>query len=346
MDKERVKLILGWAMRNRAEDTVFDERFYYWTPEAKKIFNKLTMLGGDYGDCLLIGVIGQSGVGKSALLKALKWKLMKWFEKKYGSPGDYQKVLTVKWKPEDFEFYMETFQDHHTVFIDMPDYGTKDIRRINKDLNILYEIWRFLRQQYEWFELIESDAKKRYQVNIVVFLQKELVKRQQHFFLRKMDIVELRPLKPDELVHAFLMRFEDYEPFTRDSLMLIAELSRGIFRRFMRYIQLCLEDMIERNADKVTVEDVENIITDNVLMQDMELEFFDIFRNQRYANYATRIISFLIRKKEADQKTIAEYLNIHPTIAGRIISTLEQNGYVTRERGKRAQWLVKIQRCK
>jgi DNA-binding MarR family transcriptional regulator len=59
--------------------------------------------------------------------------------------------------------------------------------------------------------------------------------------------------------------------------------------------------------------------------------------------HAINILKFLRDVKEADQKTIAENLDVHPTILGRIVATLEDSGYVKRIRGKRKTWKVIIQ---
>lgn len=352
MVEERVKEILQWAMRNRAEDS-FDERYYYWTPQAKRLFNKLTILGGLHGNCLLIGVRGSSGVGKSALLRALSAKLRAWIDDEHNPEEDYKRraVFIVKWGSIDehkFDKYNnpESYEHHHSILIDTPDYSKRDIRKINRDLTQIHNVWNAVRETYQTFEYADPNKTgihQRYTANFVIFLQKELVKRQDHFFLRKMDIVELKPLKPTELLEAFKMRFDTFEPFTEEALTLIAGLSRGIFRRFMHYTQLTLETMIEQGASEVTVDDVKTVITEDILVEDMELEFYDIFRNERYMHHGTRILTFLRDVKKTDQKTIAENLGIHPTILGRIVATLEENGYVKRIRGKGKTWKVVIQ---
>jgi len=353
MDKERVKTILQWAMRNRAEDS-FELEYYYWTPQAKRLFNKLTILGGLYGNCLLIGVRGSSGVGKSALLKALRRKLELWVsENKSDKPGWLRRYLspifTVKWGEQhkiDSYDNAQSYEAHHSNLIDTPDYGRRDLRKINRDLTQIFNIWNEVRERLHYGTEQDPNVEgyhQRFTGNFVVFLQKELIKPRDHFFLRKMDIVELKSLTTNELLEAFKMRFTTFDPFTGESLTLIAELSRGIFRRFMRYIQLALENMIERGATEVTVDDVKAVITEEILMEDMELEFYDMFKNERYTRHAVRILNFLRDTGQIDQKTIAEELGIHATILGRIVANLEENGYVKRIRGTGKTWQVEIQ---
>lgn len=351
MNQERAKIVLQWAMRNRAEDS-FEEQYYYWTPQAKKLFNKLTILGGLYGNCILIGVRGSSGVGKSALLKALKRKLELWVNEHKSEKyfGRYESsVFAVKWgeqgrmNPYDNP---QSYEAHHSNLIDTPDYGRCDLRKINRDLTQIFNVWNEVRKRLHYGTLQEPNVKgihQRFTGNFVIFLQKELIKPKDHFFLRKMDIVELKSLTTNELLEAFEMRFTTFDPFTEESLTLIAELSRGIFRRFMRYIQLTLENMIERGSTEVTVGDVKAVITEEIIMEDMELEFYDMFKNERYTRHAVRILNFLRDAGQTDQKTIAEELGIHATILGRIVATLEENGYVKRVRGTGKTWKVEIQ---
>lgn len=346
MSEDRLKLVLRWAMNNRAEDS-FEERFYYWTPEAKKLLNKLTLFGGELGDSLLIGVIGPSGAGKSALARALRFKMEEWcltkeWYKQRQFMNDEEKFeflgtrfLLLKWMPsKEFThriYYRgelpmqkaDSYSSTHSVFMETADYGHKDIRLINRDLNNLHNLWSAVRSD-RWNNT----------VNFVIFLQKELIENLDHFFLRKMDKVKLGLLTTQELLEAFKLRFESYDPFNEDAIMLIAELSRGVFRRFMRYIQLVIEDVIMKGANQITVENVKAVITQDVLMQDMELEFFDIFKNKRYKEYAVKVLQFLRENKTVNQKTLAEELGVHATILGRILATLEENEYIKRTRGR------------
>jgi hypothetical protein len=40
------------------------------------------------------------------------------------------------------------------------------------------------------------------------------------------------------MLEAYLKRFKTPEPFTEDAILLLARMSRGIFRRFLRYLIL------------------------------------------------------------------------------------------------------------
>ena len=115
------------------------------------------------------------------------------------------------------------------LFIDLPDYSKSSRRNMIRDLRDVEALWKKLQQ--EPFEQTNQI--------LVVGCQKELFKG--HFFFGKMDVVEIESLKPEELVEAYKRKWEDVKPFTQDALFLIAELSRGVFRRFLKYIQLLIE---------------------------------------------------------------------------------------------------------
>lgn len=352
--KERIKNMLTWSMHNRAEDVKdFKLNYYYWTPEAKKILNRILILKRlereegikkederDFftmGNSILMGIIGKSGVGKSALAQALYAKLLEFYNVKepdlffHISHLKYESGKKLNTSQECKEFLTYTV---NTALIETPDYAKRDVRKINRDLDRMFNLWETFRGS-EW--------KCENVLNFVFFFQKELVEKTDHFFLRKMDIIELKPLTPEQLIEAFKLKFKTCEPFSEEALTLIAELSRGIFRRFMRYIQLCLEDMLEREKNQVKVEDVKNVITPDVLMHDLDLELSDIFRNERYKRISIMVLKHLREHGSVNQKTLAEILDVHATILGRILSTLEDNGYVKRERGRKKELIIKIQ---
>lgn len=68
--------------------------------------------------------------------------------------------------------------------------------------------------------------------NFVIVIQKEMFR--DNFLFDKMEKVEL------EMVEAYRKRFKAIDPFTEDALLNLARMSRGIFRRFLRYITLTI----------------------------------------------------------------------------------------------------------
>lgn len=340
------RMVLSWASKNRAEEGVHG---YYQTKQFQRVLNLLKMVP----EGMLVGVMGYSGQGKTAFIRALGHYLKPFYEESEPKVTEEVEefeggkiirrdtrpdfiVSIPKWDSGVFKRFSAKVHKHSEMkaykafLIDTPDYGRKDIRRINQDLTQISEWWSDLR----WYGCM---------ANVVVFLQRELVRAQQHFFLLKMSpLIELKPLKPEEMVEFYNNNFNSCKPFTEDSLTLIAELSKGIFRRFMRYIQLAIQDMLEKERDVVSVEDVHRVITDDVLMKDMELEFWDMFRSESKKQTAFKIISFLRLNKETTQTQIAEAVGVNEATISRIIPVLEDNGYVKRKRVEHGRWLVSL----
>lgn len=73
----------------------------------------------------------------------------------------------------------------------------------------------------------------------MIAIQKEMFR--DHFFLDKMHKIELEPLKLEQMLEAYRKALGTLEPFTRDGLLTLARMSRGISRRFLRYIILTLD---------------------------------------------------------------------------------------------------------
>jgi hypothetical protein len=165
-----------------------------------------------------------------------------------------------------------------------------------------------------------------------------------HFFFGKMDIVELCRLKPTELLNAYKSKWKSVEPFTEDALVLIGQLSQGIFRRFLRYIGKSVEQVLLSNAPlPVAVESVKLAITTEQLAKDMDLELTDLFKNNREQKMlATKTLTCIRENQGINQKTLAELLDAEEMAISRIIKTLEAYGYIRRERGLQKEWRLML----
>lgn len=216
------------------------------------------------------------------------------------------------------------------LFIDLPDYSKKNRTQMNKDLKLVETIWKKLQgNEYETWQIF------------VLGIQKEMFGG--HFFFGKMDIVELEPLKSTELVEAYKKKWETSEPFTDDALLLIAEYSRGVFRRFLKYIQVCIERTVtEQKEFPITVSLVKETVTLDKLVKDMELELSDIFKQKEKKLQAVKLLNFLRLVKQANQKLIAKELDINEMAVSRLVSKLEAHNYITRTRGRQKEWLIHL----
>jgi len=99
---------------------------------------------------------------------------------------------------------------------------------------------------------------------------------------------DVQPLKPEQMLEAYRNRFKTTEPFTEDALLTLARICRGIFRRFLRYIQLVIElwETRHRATGSIDLALVKEAITTDRLAEDMELELSKLF--PRPAGVSTR----------------------------------------------------------
>ena len=209
------------------------------------------------------------------------------------------------------------------ILIDTPDYSKTDRRLMAKDLEEIYWLWNSISQATRFED--ESNP------NIVVAIQKEMFR--DHFFFDKMEKVELEPLKPQQMVEAYRKRFKVIDPFTEDSLLNLARMSRGIFRRFLRYITLTLrrwEICGKRTIDTAIVKEAIPVAR---LAEDMELELAELFpKHSDLRLLAVRLLMLLEESGERKQIELADFLEVKPYELSRLLTRLEAAHYVARRR--------------
>ena len=216
------------------------------------------------------------------------------------------------------EAWLRILISKRVLLIDTPDYSKTDRRLMAKDLEGIYWIWNFV---------IRHNA----EANIVVAIQKEMFR--DHFFFDKMEKVELEPLKPQQMVEAYRKRFKVIDPFTEDALLNLARMSRGIFRRFLRYITLTLrrwEICGKRTIDTAIVKEAIPVAR---LAEDMELELAELFpKHSDLRLLAVRLLMLLEESGERKQIELAELLEVEPYVLSRLLTKLEVAHYITRRR--------------
>jgi len=167
---------------------------------------------------------------------------------------------------------------------------------------------------------------------IIVAIQKEM--SQDHFFLGKMRIIELNPLSTTQILEIYLKQFQTFEPFTEDALTLLAQFSRGIFRRFLKYITLSLElwnSKYRRTRQLIDVSIIKEAVPATLLAKDMELELTNLFPNSKeQRTSAVTIIIILQEHGPTTQKQLTKQLQLNPYTLSRILTRLEENNYITR----------------
>jgi hypothetical protein len=213
-----------------------------------------------------------------------------------------------------------------TILIDLPDYDRTSISNMSNDLSTIQEWWNIY---------ITS------RTSLVIFFQKELFKG--HFFMGKMDVVELTPFCPGDLVSFFVKKFGSATPFTAESLKEIAVLCRGIFRRFKKYVRICLEKAKYLEKGEVNSEDIRQWITIEQLQADMELELQTIFPKETLLRRTSVLVLRELRKNGGltQRRLINDVFGGNSVTATRVLDKLEMYDYIIRERlGK--EKLVKL----
>jgi DNA-binding MarR family transcriptional regulator len=169
--------------------------------------------------------------------------------------------------------------------------------------------------------------------NFVIAIQGEMF--QGHFFFDKMKKVELTPLSPNSLVEAYRKRFKETEPFTEETLLKLASMSRGIFRRFLRYITITLDlwQSRKRRLNSIGPELVTQAISTKRLAEDMDLELADLFpKHSDLRLQAVRLLMHLESSGPTRQSQVADDLDLEPYVLSRLLTKLELHRYIVRHR--------------
>ena len=110
-------------------------------------------------------------------------------------------------------------------------------------------------------------------------------------------------------------------------------LSRGIYRRFKRYISLTIRTLQWQlgPSDLITPDLVRNVITSERLAEDLDTELEELFpKNIDSRRDAARIIHHLRASGPLDQSKLGEALDMPSYTLSRLLSKMEPR-YVTRK---------------
>ncbi|OGD53027.1 hypothetical protein A3K80_03815 [Candidatus Bathyarchaeota archaeon RBG_13_38_9] len=207
------------------------------------------------------------------------------------------------------------------ILIDTPDYSKTDKRMMGKDLDGICWLWNYL--------LNGSGIKP----NFVIAIQKEMFGG--HFFFDKMIKIDLKPLTSEQMLEAYKKCFKTTDPFTEEALLTLARMSRGIFRRFLRYITLTLDLWMSKTQSKEHIEPeiVKEAVTTKRLADDMELELTELFPKQSELKpQAVQLLLHLSEKGSKNQNQLSEDLELKPYTISRILAKLESHNYIRRTR--------------
>jgi biotin operon repressor len=236
-----------------------------------------------------------------------------------------KKVLMAK-------YVVQAFSKYHSILIDLRDYDRGNKGMMTNDLAGVQKLWQSLN---EFWQISDKPMP-----NFVFVLQKELAYDKgiiDNFFVRKARAFEIKPFTTDELVDAFRDEFDDPSPFTDDALQYAASLSRGVFRRFLRYLQLCLEEFIDLDPQSLDLPLAQRAITSEEIEKDWALELQELFPHGEKWKTAFRLMMHVVNHGPTIQKELASTLQVSEAEVTKILQSLEEHGYVKREQTEKGK---------
>ncbi|MGA2874183.1 MAG: hypothetical protein ABSE82_01480 [Nitrososphaerales archaeon] len=231
------------------------------------------------------------------------------------------------------ELVIHLLSQCHSILLDLRDFGMKDVRAMNTDLAEI---------QWLWQRINEHLANETRAPNFVFVLQKELAFSEQaraaNYFLGKARTFELIPFAPDDLVSAYKEEFGGSYPFEEADLGYIARMSRGIFRRFLKYLQLCLELHIQSAGalayeSPINADTVKEALSEEEMGKEWEVELRQLFPRGEKWKDALKVMNILSKAEGPfPQKELYQFiLWLDKGEVSRMLSKLEEYGYLRRE---------------
>jgi len=150
-----------------------------------------------------------------------------------------------------------------------------------------------------------------------------------------MEIVELAPLPPTQMLEAYVMRFKTTKPLTEEALLALGRMSRGIFRRYLRYITLTLDLWESQPSPRKEIDPqiVKEAITIERISADMALELSEVFpKHSELQEHAARLLMGLEESGPRKQSQLAQELKLEPYVLSRLLRKMELHRYVNRKR--------------
>jgi hypothetical protein len=338
--KVTMEEVYSWASNLTWESRLppWEKFGYVWPDEVKRIAQRLEVMRGG-----MVCLVGLQGVGKSSALSAIhnmrksdsvffKWRRPKeLYRRLENGSHEESESFAREWRkrsevghpsaqidPE--AVWLDVLRRKRIILIDTPDYSKTDRRAVARDLHDVYWLW---------LNLMQVHARP----NVVLAIQKEMFGG--HFFLDKMEKIELQPLQPKQLLSAYTRWFDSTEPFTEDALLTLARMSRGVFRRFLKYITLSMDHLQAQYEDHKLVDTsvVREAVTLECLTEDAEFELAEVFPRQSDApRQAVRLLMELEEHGPLKQGELGERLGIEDYSLSRLLAKLELHRYVRRER--------------
>ena len=231
--------------------------------------------------------------------------------------------------PVKRDFVDNYLSGSHTLLIDLRDFDKKSRGQLIKDLD---EIQLF------WNDLMRFGCR----LNLVLFFQRELFHG--HFLMGKCSVIELKPLRPEEMLEVYRRKFNGLDPFTEDSLKELASSSRGIMRRFLKYVRLALDYWYDHGSQgALDLKLVGEAVGFEQRAADMELELAELYPNSKEKRVIfVGLLEFLRRTGPINQTELTRrFFNDKPMEASRMLNKAQAYGYVTKKREGR-EYIIQV----
>lgn len=244
----------------------------------------------------------------------------------------------------------------NVILIDLPDYDRKAHGKFRKVLEEIQAFWEALTHRTS---LINYGSETYAQIpNVVIFYQKELWDALPHFFKGKHKEITLDTIPPERLIDYVKKCFEEPKIFTEKALMEIVSLSRGIFRWFKLYINICLDKKLvlirqdykkreKERAIPINIDNVKEWITFDQLIKEWNRELMQVFpRSLGHRKTAMKVRQRLIEDGMTPQSTIQREFfgedGSDKKACSVFLKALEDHDYITRihkGREKYVEWV-------
>jgi hypothetical protein len=308
--------VYAWSSQNIHENTkqeqklldgyipVFSKRFFYEKSDSLRNETKIFDLIITKSNSTLIGISGYHGIGKSAFIEHLFLDLNQKSEYNVNLlklPGEIQGYA----KGKNVNYHLIKEGCKNIVFIDPLFFNPKDVKQY---LPKVMGIW---------------EQTKKYKAIIVASIPPELSK--ESTFYNRFCYIDLRPLKNEQLIELYKLKWQTIEPFNEEALQTLARLSAGIIGRFMNFIKLCIEPKLLSNSQEIiTIDQEKQIITRQIVEEYTLLDLSTFFKKKEQRIKAAQILYALrINNHMLNQTQIAEETNLSKATVGRLISELQ-----------------------
>ena len=249
----------------------------------------------------------------------------------YAERNDHRSMEEIIGKSRSKTLREQAFNDFlgsiRVFLVDMQDYLRSNAAAMNNDIALIQEFYQ---------SLSTKDT-----THLVIAAQKELIMNSDHFFWGKFTRYTIEPLPPYHLIQAYQLNNPDTEVFDKDALNYLSIVSRGVFRRFKKYICLAIEAH-QQQTKPINEAQARMAITSDVIFKDLNEELSNLFDQPERKSAASTILNYLRDHKKTNIKTLSKETGTSESMAQKIVAKLELYNYVTIQSGSGKEKLVSL----